>query len=306
MASMAKENNNTTELQTTANTMLVYDVVLQDGKFRNYRSVEVCLHNNDKISGINLQGFTDLKMSGSAQFSEPELQYILQHANGQVFIVDLRQESHGFVNNAPVTWYSYRNQFNLNKTPAEIYQEEKKLLSELAAKQEAVIHKIKKLDGGNFESVQSTTVKIKEVESEQALVNQFKANYIRFYVLDKHKPSDLQIDEFIEFVDALPKNAWLHFHCRAGKGRTTTFMVMYDMLKNANQVGFEDILRRNMWLGGTVLNRAPIKKISQWKAPAAAERYKFIKKFYDYVISHDRHSGDNKKTWSEWTKSLSS
>lgn len=39
------------------------------------------------------------------------------------------------------------------------------------------------------------------------------------------------IDEFIKLYKSLPKDAWLHFHCEAGKGRTTTFLAMYDMMK---------------------------------------------------------------------------
>jgi hypothetical protein len=42
----------------------------------------------------------------------------------------------------------------------------------------------------------------------------------------------------------LPENAWAHFHCEAGLGRTTTFMVLYDMLRNANRVSLEDIVQR--------------------------------------------------------------
>ena len=34
------------------------------------------------------------------------------------------------------------------------------------------------------------------------------------------------VDYFIDFVENQPENTWLHFHCKAGAGRTTTFMIM--------------------------------------------------------------------------------
>jgi len=63
-------------------------------------------------------------------------------------------------------------------------------------------------------------------------------------VTDHVRPLDDAVDRFILAVRALPDGAWTHFHCEAGLGRTTTFMVLYDMLRNANRVSLEDIVRR--------------------------------------------------------------
>ncbi len=298
-----KENNSiTTNIQAKADTLLVYDVVVKDGKLRNYRKPADCLRNIDEFSYIDLHGFAELKISGSAQFSRQKLPYILQHANGKVFIVDLRQESHGFVNGKAVTWFSYRNQINSNKIPEQIYQDEKKLLAAIADNKNITVHEIKKTGDGHFESIKNIEIEVKKVEAEQELVNQFGINYVRFYVLDRHRPNDEQVDAFIDFIRDLPKDAWLHFHCRAGKGRTTTFMVMYDIIHNAKQVRLEDILNRHIELGGSVLDDVSDADGSKWPEEAAIKRYKFIQSFYNYVVASD---GYGVKKWSEWIGNIS-
>ena len=289
--------------QVKARTMLVYDVTQKNGKLRNYRNTSACWGRGVDFSKLNLQGFADLNMSGSAQFSAAALPYILQQAKGTVYIIDLRQEPHGFINGKAFTKFSYRNQININKNSDQITQEETQLLSELALAKHVTLHKIKKIGGGHFETINNIAVKVAKVEAEQELVKQAAANYVRLHVLDRHKPCDAQVDEFIALVRALPKDAWLHFHCRAGKGRTTTFMVMYDMIHNAKQVSFNDILARHIKLGGSLLDAIPATKESAWTKQSAIERYEFIRKFYDYVVAKD---GYGTKTWSEWVKEIHS
>ena len=279
-------------------TMLVYDIVTVDGKLRNYRSSSDCARKLEECSGINLTGLADVHMSGSAQFSKHELPHILKGAKGKVYIVDLRQESHGFINDKAFTLFSYRNRINANKTNNTIYTEENNLLAELALTKQLTLHKIKKIGDGYFKSVQDFPVLVEKVASEQELVEQFGLAYKRLYVLDRHKPRDLEVDEFLLFVRSLPKDAWLHFHCRGGKGRTTTFMAMYDILHNAKKVSLEDILARQLELGGAVLEDAPLKPpSSEWTVPAAKKRYKFITAFYKYVLAAD---GLHRQKWSAW------
>ena len=67
------------------------------------------------------RNFRDLSVIGiiaiaSAQFSEDELQKLRQkYPNEKIVIVDLRQESHGFINGKPVSWRSYFEKINQNK-----------------------------------------------------------------------------------------------------------------------------------------------------------------------------------------------
>jgi len=124
------------------------------------------------------------------------------------------------------------------------------------------------------------------------------ASYVRLTVTDHARPLDHEVDRFILAVRALPENAWAHFHCEAGRGRTTTFMVLYDMLRNANRVSLDDIVRRQKILGyGYDVLQAPESR--NWKAPYTADRAAFIRAFYN-----DARANPNgqPKLWSEWLK----
>ena len=58
------------------------------------------------------------------------------------------------------------------------------------------------------------------------------------------------VNYFMDIVKNNPENTWFHFHCKAGVGRTTTFMIMYDIIKNGNEVSLHDIIGRQLLLSG--------------------------------------------------------
>src|SRR5205085_4961849 len=96
----------------------------------------------------------------------------------------------------------------------------------------------------NAESAVPQQVIVKEASIERDLVSSAVVSYVRVAVTDHTRPLSEAVDRFIVAVRALPENAWAHFHCEAGLGRTATFMVLYDMLRNANRVSLEDIVQR--------------------------------------------------------------
>ena len=104
------------------------------------------------------------------------------------------------------------------------------------------------------------------------------------------------------FVKKLAPGTWLHFHCRGGKGRSTTFMVLYDILRNGKHVSLDDIVKRQQLLGGSILLEISEKKAAEWKRDAAIERKRFIEQFYEYATSD---KGYPQKSWTEWCEMLS-
>lgn len=128
--------------------------------------------------------------------------------------------------------------------------------------------------------------------NEKELVMSQGLSYVQIPVKDGGIPTDDMVDHFIELVKSQPENSWLHFHCKAGVGRTTTFMVMYDIVKNHKEVSLDEIIQRQLALG----NVKP-------KNIYNNERINFLKKFYEYCNSN----GDSYKIkWSEWKNSPTS
>ena len=81
------------------------------------------------------------------------------------------------------------------------------------------------------------------------------------------------VNYFIDIIKSHSEDTWFHFHCKAGVGRTTTFMIMYDIIKNGNNVSLNDIIGRQVLLSG----------ISQRDAVDfyVGNRYDFLSNFYD-------------------------
>jgi protein-tyrosine phosphatase len=140
---------------------------------------------------------------------------------------------------------------------------------------------------------------VEQASTERELVEANHAAYVRLTVTDHARPLNEEVDRFILAVRALPENGWAHFHCEAGRGRTTTFMVLYDMLRNAARVPMEDIVRRQQLLGydyDVLRPAAP----GDWRAPYTNDRIAFVRAFYNYA--HANPNG-RPQLWSEWLKS---
>lgn len=258
----------------------------QDHKLpRNFR---MAIHESIQRPSINLLGLNYLRISGSAQFSEKTfhamVNSILVDPN-QLIVIDLREESHGFLNEVAVSWTDGNNFANRNKTKTEIISDENARLKECLQEQEMKI--IDHLGKSN-------TMIIHNIKTEQELVENAGVTYIRLPVTDHKHPSNEIIDEFVSMINHLPSDYWIHVHCKGGRGRTTTLLCMYDIIKNAHQVSLEDILDRQCLIGGIDLTQ--IQKKNSERSQDAKERLEFIREFYRYC----QDIPDFHMTWSEW------
>jgi len=75
---------------------------------------------------------------------------------------------------------------------------------------------------------------------------------MRFPVVDRGYPNAIEVNEFVDFVKRLPQDAWLHFHCAGGQGRTTLFLCVLEMMLNPAKTSTE-IMRQQEILGGVNL-----------------------------------------------------
>lgn len=89
---------------------LVHDVNALPKNFRKTTNLAVIENNKD----INLTGLDKLNISGSSQFSVNNLPMLIDAIGTSlpITVIDLRQESHGFINEYAVSWADEKNNAN--------------------------------------------------------------------------------------------------------------------------------------------------------------------------------------------------
>ncbi len=250
------------------------------------------------------EGLDTLDISGSAEMSRKgfaaALTEIKKYAKGPIYDVDLRQESHGYFDGTPVSWYGLRDWGNADKNEdlALIQKDEKMRLKAAQNSKDGVV--TADLESGAYDKYATNVEKrnVQKAQTEEELAKELGVNYFRIPARDHLWPSPAMVDRFMDFYKTLPENAWLHFHCEAGAGRTTAFMVMTDILKNPD-VSLEDILARQYLIGGnytayTIANPKP----KEYKAQYYWDKARMVKWFYRYVQAN-KASGFA-VPWSAW------
>jgi hypothetical protein len=249
---------------------------------------------------IDTTGLNGLNISGSAEFGAINFPALLK-ATGQshIMVIDLRQETHFLVNGITISWYGRYDWADVGLTRTEVLALEKKRIDSVKnLKSLNVMRVIKKEKATDtFLEFKDTILNIESVISEEEFLNQDAQGYFRITATDHRQPNPEDVDRFVEFVNGTARPKWLHFHCHAGDGRTTTFMVMYDMIKNAKDVGMDDIIERQYLIGGIDLSNT--EDFPSWDKKYAVERAAFLLGFYKYC----RGNSDGFKTkYSEWIK----
>ena len=240
-------------------------------------------------------GLDTLNISASEQFSVSQFHTLADElrklADGkQIVIVDLRAESHCFLNGIPVSWQEMNNWGNLFLTPEEIEADEAERFGPLLGQTVQVIG----MPAGSSGDPSELTVT--SVTTERELVEGEGFTYLRIDCTDHTCPTPAEIDAFIDFVKSVDtENTWFHFHCVGGKGRTGTFMMLYDKMKNP-QVSDKDIMYRHAMMGASY----PIYTGSGSNAPMYAEKAELTPLLYQYV---EENAADGfAVSWTEWLR----
>lgn len=279
---------------------LEHPCLVQDTKTNN--SPIKLLRDVTTISDVyngNTQGLTALFMSGSEAPSERGWAQIADYLGkknpSSVWVLDLRQESHGYLNGSAVTLVSWFNWINLGKDNEQSMLDQDNWLKKLSAKKK-VTGVLTVQQYQDKEYANGAEVEIHSVENEAHLISKLGFKYSRLFLTDHRPPRDSEVDAFLKFINALPPNTWLHIHCRGGKGRTTTIMAMYDMLKNADKVSFEEIIARQASIF-PYYNLLDLSHRNPTLTPYYEKRITFLRYFYEFSKQVLLGYTD---TWSEW------
>jgi len=250
--------------------------------FRTTTDLAVVKDNKD----LDLKGLDKLNISGSQQFSGDNIQLLIKAIDTSlpITVIDLRQECHGFINEFAVSFADARNNANVGLTRDQVIAKENKDLKS-----------IKLNEPITFYNNSKETMVVKTVKNEEELTKSKNLGYQRITVRDGGIPTDDMVDYFMGFIKNKPKDSWLHFHCKEGIGRTSTFMIMYDMINNYKDVNADAIIKRQLALAN--FEDVTLKSFYN------NERIGFLNKFYDYC----KANGDSfNMKWSEWKSKSSS
>lgn len=253
---------------------------------------------NEQQIRINKKGIKTLFISGSAAPTLGNMIWLRKtRGTHPVYIIDLRQETHLYINGLPISLFYKRDEINWGKTSV-VINETESVWAKYFLKSEVVqINTLGKPLAGFKVPIEPVTIPVKEVYTEQEAAQKAGVAYLRIEVPDYHPPTTTQVDQFLTTLKAIPPDAWLHVHCAAGNGRTTMFMVMRDILANAKYVHLEDIITRHAKLGGIDLfGVSPSIAAQPWKEEYHQARKDYIKLFYTFV-----HSGASaNQTFTSW------
>lgn len=229
---------------------------------------------------MRLRDIPTLNISGSAQFTKDQLLNLKNSINkDNICIVDLRQESHGMINDLAISFLNPYKDLNNGFTTEQTIKAENSLLNKIKI-------------GNTIQLYKHTGIFIKDItvdfiSNESQLVTEADMQYKRFAVKDNSAPTPDIVDEFVKFIKNKPDDIHLHFHCAAGKGRTTSFMVMYQAMKNNSNLTLEQLLSYQYNIGGVNLHDNNI-------------QYNFLEDFCNYVQKNK--DSNYSISYSQWIK----
>jgi hypothetical protein len=185
--------------------------------------------------------------SGSHQLDFARLrdrlaEVVTQYKTRDLFLVDLREETHGYLGGRAVSWYADNDFANVGMTPGLIQRDEEARLGALVGETTVPVFKIE-ADGSDnrqqqrelpvsYDDVPVASPQTERQAFEGMQIGPCTVHYVRIPVTDHCGPSQDALAEFCATVPVStdPSQTWVHFHCHGGDGRTTSFLALYDIL----------------------------------------------------------------------------
>lgn len=246
--------------------------------FKNNKTLIVLDSASNSGLPDRFRDITNLNISGSSQFTKSQINNLKEAINKpNICIVDLRQESHGMLNDFAISFFSTYTDLNNGLTTEEVIKKENSQLSSIKIGSDVdIYHKTGRL----FKEVTAEFV-----SNEDSIVTNDNMQYKRYAVKDNGSPTPIIVDNFVEFIKNKPTDLHIHFHCDAGEGRTTLFMAMYQTMLNNTNLSLNQIISYQYNIGGVLLTDNK-------------NQLEFLQEFYNYVS--ENKSTNYEKTYSQW------
>ncbi len=217
---------------------------------------------------VDLTGLREIQASGGPSINFPDLKQKLAPIKKHIIIIDALRQYHGYIKEIPTTFFAYERHHPDWR------------------------HMVRRLI---FTGTIRTCTESIVPESEMA--KRYGFEYKKIMIDSKVLTPDESVDEFVAFVDNLPDNRWVHFHCRLGKGRTSMMLTMLDIMKNAPKVALNDIAKRQYLLGSENLFNTVARSGGTYYSKTLTRRKQFIEDFYKFVC---QRKGGGTQRWSDW------
>lgn len=265
------------------------------GASNNFRSAMALTDHPYRASGSHQLGLAD--------FVSVLSQIVSTEQPSRLFLVDLREETHGYFNGVPVSWYSDNDFGNVGMSKEMIVSDERTRLKAHESRQTQLFTIT---DDANDDLKQERVLPVgyealyvgsarTEAEVAEILGEVFKptkVEYIRIPVTDHCAPSRDALRDLIDIERRAWPNDWAHFHCHGGDGRTSTSLALYDMLC-WKRLGdplptLEEFCARQCQLFSYCLDPDGCtncgKTEAGWKLSLAQERWKVLGEFLAYLL----------------------
>jgi hypothetical protein len=293
-----------------------------------FRTGSYLIYDYDPSDPNNFRQGTDLKdtpfrASGSHQLDVSGLATVLKSvapSGAQLYLVDLREETHLFFDGRPVSWYADKDFANVGQTLDWIVADEEAQVARITDLPATQIYCIKEDDQANVTPTGYSELVVKSGATEESVAAQFpfRPEYIRLPVTDHCMPSEDALNGFVALCVRLNPDDWVNCHCHGGDGRTTTFLALFDMVhwfKTNGTSAFPTIevfAQRQCQIFSYCLNpdgcpdagKCKAAPTVDWKYYLAVQRWRFLDLVRTWIVNGGLEGGQPFSLPDDWEQRI--